>query len=220
MNVLVIAPHPDDEILGVGGTMRKFVTEGNDVYVCIVTKGHSTMYDDARINLVKNEALLAHKVIGVKKTYFLDLPAVFLDVEPKNRINMEISKVILETKPDIVFIPHFGDMHLDHGVVSRASMVALRPLNHKVTEIYSYETLSETEWNLPHSSNSFIPNTYINVSHFIDYKIEAMKCFKSQLYEFPHPRSIDAIRFLAKTRGSTILVDCAEAFCLIRRIFI
>lgn len=221
MIVLVIAPHPDDEVLGVGGTMAKYVDEGHKVYVCVVTCGHPSMFPDNIIKKVRKEALDAHSFLGIKDTIFLDFPAVLFDEIPKHEVNAKIFDVINGIAPDIVFIPHFGDMHLDHYIVSQATMVGVRPIReHKVLEVYSYETLSETEWNIPHVSNVFLPNTWINIGDYLDKKLEAMEIFTTQLTKFPHPRSLEAIESLAKLRGSTIGVNAAEAFTLIRKIVI
>ena len=138
---------------------------------------------------------------------------------PVQELNERVYGVINELRPNVVFIPHFGDMHLDHGIVSQSVMVGVRPINdHRVLEVYSYETLSETEWNIPHSRNAFMPNTFVDISDYLETKIEAMRCIRTQLRSFPHPRSLEAIESLARLRGSTIGVDAAEAFCLIRRI--
>ena len=219
MNILVIAPHADDEVLGVGGTISKYIDEGHDVYVCVMTTGHNAMFSQEILSKLRLEAIKSHRYLGIKKTYFLDLPAVMLSEIPKYEVNEKISNVVDEILPNIVFIPHFGDIHLDHFIVSQAAMVSVRPIKkHKVMEIYSYETLSETEWNVPHVANVFMPNTYIDITKYIEKKKMAMKYYSTQLTEFPHPRSIEAIDSLAKLRGSTIGVKSAEAFCLIRRI--
>ncbi len=219
MKVLVVAPHADDEVLGVGGTIAKYFDEGNEVYVCVVTTGHPSMFSQEVLDKLRNEAIESHKFLGVKQTYFLDLPAVMLSEVPKHEVNKKINEVIDEVQPDIVFIPHFGDMHLDHYIVAQAAMVGVRPIkDHRILEVYSYETLSETEWNIPHVTNIFIPNTYIDITSYLDKKKKAMEYFTTQLTEFPHPRSIEAIESLAKLRGSTIGVKAAEAFCLIRKI--
>jgi LmbE family N-acetylglucosaminyl deacetylase len=177
------------------------------------------MFPEDILEKIRYEAKNAHKYLGVKETFFLDFPAVLISETPKYEINMKISKVIDKINPHVVFLPHFGDMHLDHYIVSQSTMVNLRPIKqHKVLEIYAYETLSETEWNIPHVRNAFMPNTFIDISNYIGKKIKAMSYFTTQLKEFPHPRSIEAIEALAKLRGSTIGVKAAEAFCLIRRI--
>ena len=221
MKVLVVAPHADDEVLGVEGTIAKYIDEGHEVYVCVMTSGHPSMFPQQVLNILRNEALESHIFLCVKKTFFLDLPAVMLSEVPKHEVNKKIKEVIDEVQPDVVFIPHFGDLHLDHYIVSQATMVCVRPIkDHRILEVYSYETLSETEWNIPHISNAFIPNTYIDITGYLDKKKAAMEYFTTQIKEFPHPRSIEAIESLAKLRGSTIGVKAAEAFCLIRKIIL
>lgn len=221
MKVLVVAPHADDEVLGVGGTIAKYVDEGHEVYICIITTGDSSMFSQEILDKLRLEALEAHKFLGIKETFFLELPAVMLSEVPKHEVNSRINTVIDNIKPDIVFIPHFGDMHLDHAIVSQATMVGVRPIKKdKVLEIYSYETLSETEWNIPHVTNAFIPNTFVDISPYLDRKIIAMECFATQIVEFPHPRSLEAIKSLAKLRGSTIGTKASEAFCLVRKIIL
>lgn len=156
MNILVVAPHADDEILGVGGTIAKFINEGHNVYICIVTCGHPSMFSKEILDKLRGETIDSHNYLGIKKTFFLDFPAVLLSEIPKHEINKKINDVIDDIKPDIVFLPHFGDMHLDHSIVSRSTMVCVRPIRkHKIIDVYSYETLSETEWNIPHMSNAF-----------------------------------------------------------------
>lgn len=215
MKVLVFAPHNDDEVLGVGGTIAKHVANGDEVYVCEVTIGKN----EERAKLIKEEALKAHEVLGVKETFFLDFPVVRLSTIPAIELNKEVHKVVQEVKPEIAYIPHKGDMHKDHAVVAESAMVALRPVDSpQVKEIYVYETLSETEWNIPSVDNLFIPNVYVDITETIDRKLTAMKCYQSQLYDFPHPRSLQAIQSLSELRGSTICVENAESFMLVRNI--
>lgn len=219
MNILVIAPHADDEVLGVGATMVKHIYNGDNVYICIVTRGVKPLFDDEYMDKLRNETILAHKILGSVKTYFLEFPSVMLEQVPRYEINNKIFKVVQEVKPDIVYIPHFGDMQKDHQIVAEAAMVAVRPKHdHRIREVYAYETLSETEWSNPHCSNAFMPNVYNDVSNYLDKKIEVFNCFKSQLSDFPNPRSVEAITALAKYRGSTINTMAAEAFMLIRKI--
>lgn len=213
MKILVFAPHNDDEVLGVGGTIAKYVDEGHDVFVCEVTSGK----DKKRLANIRNEALQAHRILGVKETIFLDLPVVGLADIPTKELNKSIFDVVVEVKPNIAYIPHKGDMHIDHTMVAESAMVALRPVNNpQLQAIYAYETLSETEWNIPSTDNLFVPNVWSDITDTIDKKLEAMKCYKSQLYDFPHPRSLEAIEALSKFRGSTICVNNAESFMLVR----
>lgn len=219
MNILVIAPHPDDEILGVGGTIGRYINEAHNVSVCIVTKGSEPLFSNDSVMKTREETRRCHKRLGIKDTFFLDFPAVMLEKVDRYEINDQILKVIEKTMPDIAFIPHHGDMQKDHQIISEASMVALRPkYAHRVKQIYAYETLSETEWNIPHSANTFIPNVYVDISKYLNVKTDAMAQYASQLADFPNPRSLEAVEALAKYRGSTINVMAAEAFMLIREI--
>lgn len=219
MKVLVIAPHPDDEIIGVGGTIAKRVEQGNEVYVCIVTKGHPPVFDEAFVAQGRRECREADLMLGVKETIFLDFPAVMLETVPRYIFNGKIAEVVQRIEPDEVYIPHRGDMQIDHQMVVDAAMVALRPkYTHVIKRIYAYETLSETGWNIPNTVNEFIPTVYEDISDTYERKIEAMNCFQSQLDDFPAARSIGAIEALAKYRGATVGVQAAEAFSLIREI--
>lgn len=216
MRVLVFAPHNDDEILGVGGTMAKLAKIGHEVYVCEVTSGS----DKERVERIQREALAAHKIIGVRGTVFLGFPAVGLKHVPTVDLNSSIQAVVERVRPHVAFIPHKGDMHIDHVEVATSALVALRPVNNpQLRAICAYETLSETEWNSSTVDNAFIPNFWVDISDTINLKLEAMKCFESQLKDFPHPRSLKAIRSLSEFRGSSVCVKNAESFMLIRGLF-
>lgn len=212
MRILVFAPHNDDEILGVGGTMAKYIKQGHEVYVCELTSG-------AMYKTLQREAQDAHKLLGVKETYFLNFPVVQLRNLNQGEVNSAIGEIVRKVNPDIAYIPHHGDMHIDHEETAKAAMVALRPVNcPDLKAIYAYETLSETEWNIPSVDNAFIPNVWVDITETIDDKIKAMKCYGSQIKAFPNPRSERAIRALSEYRGSTVCVPNAECFMLIREI--
>ncbi len=219
MKVLIIAPHPDDEVLGCGGVIAKYLAQGHEVYVGIVTKATEPIFTEEEDVMNKRHCLNAHKVLDVTGTFFLDLPAAMLESIPRYELNNSIGKLVRDIQPEEVYIPHRGDMHLDHKMVSDACMVALRPrFDYSVKRIYAYETLSETEWDVPNATNAFIPNVYVDITEYIQKKTDAMKEYKMQLCEYPNPRSIEAIKALAMFRGSTISRNYAEAFMLIREI--
>ena len=214
MRVLVIAPHPDDEIIGVGGTIAKRANDGDEVYVCVVTKGKSPIFNDEFIEQGRKECRKADKKLGVKETIFLDFPAVMLETVPRYEFNGKISEVVNSIKPDEVYIPH-----RDHQMVVDAAMVAVRPRgNNYPKRVYAYETLSETGWNIPNIVNEFIPTVYEDITDTYEMKLEAMAIFESQLSVFPEARSIGAIEALAKYRGATVNVKAAEAFSLVREV--
>lgn len=214
MRILVYAPHNDDEVLGVGGTMAKYIKQGHEVYVCEAT---SMLSRPDLVKRIQREALDAHRYLGVKETFFLNIPTVGIKDTPTVEVNARFEEIVKKIRPEIAFIPHKGDMHIDHGEVSKAAMVAHRPIsNPQLRAIYAYETLSETEWNIPSVENAFVPNSYSDITEFIGIKMEAMKCYQSQVKKFPHPRSLKAIEALSNLRGSTIGVNNAESFMLVR----
>lgn len=214
MRILIFAPHNDDEVLGAGGTIAKYARQGHEVFVCEVT---SWLENPEATNAIKAEALRAHEILGVKDTFFLDLPVVHLKETPTHIKNGKFGEIVKDIKPNVAFIPHVGDMHVDHGETAAAAMVALRPPeNPQLNAIYTYETLSETEWNIPSAANGFIPNVWCDISDTFVLKTEAMNCFRSQLREFPHPRSLEALEALAKLRGSAVGVRYAESFISVR----
>lgn len=221
--VLIIAPHADDEVLGCGATMSKLAKDGNEVYVLVCTNasvGAPELFSAGIIEQVRTEAIDAHEVLGVKETYFLEFPAPVLDQYPRYKMSNEIAAVVRRIGADTVYIPHRGDCHKDHSIIHECAMVACRPLaNCTVKHVYAYETLSETEWGEPVGSDFFVPVKYNTfTAEEFQKKHDAMKCFKSQLYQFPASRSLEAIEALAKYRGCTVTAERAEAFEVIREI--
>jgi LmbE family N-acetylglucosaminyl deacetylase len=220
---LIIAPHADDETLGCGGTISKLAEKGEKVYVAVMTNAHigaPELFTQESIDTVRKEANIAHELLGVCKTYYYDLPAPSLEQYPQYKIANIIADVINKITPDTLFIPHRGDLHLDHGAIFNAALVATRPQNNcPVKKILSYETLSETEWGHPFQDAIFLPNYFISLSeNDLKKKVKAMTVFKSQIKNFPHSRSEHAIISLARYRGASVGVEAAEAFSLIRYI--
>jgi LmbE family N-acetylglucosaminyl deacetylase len=216
-NILIIAPHPDDEVLGCGGIMKKYSEAGNHVNVLVVSRGAPKLYSDEKIKNVRKEARAAHHILGVKETIFLDFPAPELDTVSVSEISRAIAEVIKKYNIQTVYLPHRGDIHHDHRIVFNAGLVACRPVGqYSVKEIYGYETLSETEWAAPYGDDAFIPTSFVNITEQIDSKLEAFKCFKSQIRPFPNSRSLETIEALAKFRGATVGFERAEGFTSIR----
>ncbi len=220
-NILVIAPHADDEVIGCGATIAKSISEGHKVYVLIATnasKGAPDLYSESEISTIRNEAIAAHKFLGVEKTTFLDFPAPALNAYPEFKISIELSKLFNELKPSVIYIPFPGDLHQDHKAIYRASLVAARPQGeYSIKEIYCYETMSETEW-APYQEKAFVPNVFNDITDFISHKMEAMSFYKSQIKAFPHTRSLENFEALAKYRGATVGFNRAESFVLERLI--
>jgi len=216
MRILVIAPHPDDEVLGCGGTIAKCVGRGDTVFLCVITKVYPPDWSEKYIKNKKIEINKATRILGIKHIYFLDFLSVMLDTLPQKDINNALQKIVSEINPDIVFIPWKGDLNRDHRIVFESALVATRPLNTGIKKILAYETLSETEWG--RSLEAFQPNIYEDITPYISIKLDAIQSYESELKEYPHPRSIEAIDILAKKRGSEVSLKYAEAFMLIREI--
>ena len=217
MKIMVIATHADDEILGCGGTIARHTAYGDEVHVLVVTRGAEDIFSAKENAVTRAELKRAHKLVGIKGSYFLDFPAPKLDNVPNHKIADEIKKVLSSVKPSVVYLPHRGDIHVDHKAVYNATLVAARPTQGDyIKKLLSYETLSETDWASPSAEDAFVPTVFVDISSHIETKLMAMDCYRSQLKAPPHPRSLDALRALARLRGSTVGFEWAEAFMLVR----
>jgi LmbE family N-acetylglucosaminyl deacetylase len=217
-NILVIAPHPDDEVLGCGGTIRKYASKGHHVYVLVVTRGNQALYSEEQILNIRKEASSAHAILGVEETHYLDFSAPDLDITSGAKIARSLASYIYEKAIHILFLPHHGDIHHDHRAVFNAGLVAARPLvSCPVRSIYSYETLSETEWSPPEPSLAFVPTMFVDISEQMKDKLAAMSAYNSQIQKFPSTRSLETIEALATFRGSTAGYARAEAFKVVRQ---
>jgi LmbE family N-acetylglucosaminyl deacetylase len=222
--VLVIAPHADDETLGVGGTISRLSRQGVSVTVAVLT-GHGNefphpIWPRQVWECVRAEATRAHGLLGVSKTLFREIPAVMVADELVWKINRITSNLVEEVQPDVVFVPFLFDLHKDHRELFHSFSVTWRstsPVGRRIRSVYMYETLSETHLNVPYVESGFIPNVWIDISETLETKIQALSQFKSQVKEFPNLRSLETIRALATLRGSQMGVAAAEAFVLVRQ---
>lgn len=218
MKVLVVSPHPDDEVLGVGGTIARLASEGNIVTVVIVTKGWEPLFANSQVERVRAEARGANEILGVKSLRFMDLPVTKLNEIHKHRLNKEFEQLINEERSELVFLPFCGDRQEDHRQVFNACMVALRPVASLkyVKRVLSYETVSETHWSAAYIESCFEPQLWVDISNHLSTKLEAMRSYSSQLRQEPDARSLEAISSLAKWRGSTVGMAAAECFVAVR----
>lgn len=214
MNIIIIAPHPDTEVLGCGGTIAKYSQRGDHITVCYATKGYPPDWSEDYLVKKEREIGESNSVLGISERIDLGYPTVQLDTIPQKNIADSLIKIINEVRPDIAFIPNRSDLNKDHQIMHDAALVALRPLTHRCLKVLAYETLSETEWG-PYPQ-TFHPDYYIDISETLEKKIGAMKVFATELKKAPHPRSTEIIRALAMKRGSEILAMAAEAFMVIR----
>ena len=210
MKILIVGAHPDDEILGVGGTICKHIQNKDDVYVCIVTKATERLWTKEYMETKVKEQRQVDLLLGIKGRYNLDFPTAQLNSIPHGELNRAIEAVVNTLNPDTIYTHFEHDINYDHTVVFRACMVATRPPKH--IKLICFETLSETEFN----NKNFIPNYWVDIEPFINKKIEAFKIYQSEIKEYPHPRSSEGIKILAKKRGMDICTRYAEAFIVIK----
>jgi LmbE family N-acetylglucosaminyl deacetylase len=218
---LVIAAHPDDEILGCGGAMARLVKEGNEVFTLILGEGVISRDDERNIEKrkeeiveLKKQAEKANQLLGAKQIFFSDFPDNKFDTIALLDIVKTVEKIKEKIKPDIIFTHYKGDLNIDHQITYKAVLTATRPIKEEsVKEIYSFEVPSSTEWNYP---LSFAPNVFFDVTNTIDKKIKALKEYKSEIRNFPHPRSEKALKLNAQNWGIRVGLEYAEAFKTVR----
>ena len=232
MNILVIIAHPDDEVLGMGGTILKHAKNGDRVTVAYLTTGitsrrsinykTNSKYEPTKkqeadiqkqIKELRSDAKRVCKFLKVKKTMFFDYPDNELDTIPLLRIIKTVEKLVKETKPERIYTSHFGDLNIDHRIVYESVLTAVRPTELIVKEILCFELLSSTEWSF---SYEFKPNYFINIKNELENKIKAMKLYKNEIRKYPHPRSVESIKHTACKWGTVSGFFAAEAFQLIR----
>jgi len=214
MKVLVIAPHPDDEVLGCGATIKKLSDKGHKVNLMVITKAYEPDWSKEMLESRPKKVKESCRLLGISEVQFLNFDTAKIDLIPIKDLSKKIFEASKALAPEMVFIPFWGDAHQDHQTVSKAAIVAFRPVSSKVKEILAYEVLSETEWGI----EGFKPTIYSVVSRAeLECKKQAMGAYFDELKKAPHPRSLEIIEALAKKRGSEVLSDYAEAFVSVRR---
>ncbi|MCR4419334.1 MAG: PIG-L family deacetylase [Clostridia bacterium] len=216
--MLVIAPHPDDETLGAGGTLLRHIAAGDKVYWCIVTlalEDSSQHFRSTRMATVEQVS----KAYGFADRFLLDYPAGSLDMVPMRGIVDDLVAIILKSEPDIVYCVSDADVNTDHDIVHRCAMVALKPAYvPSVKEVLLYEVPSSTNWAFPNKAARFEPDVYVNIEEVLEPKLRILSLFGPEVKEFPHPRSLQVVKSLAAYRGSSVNMAYAEAFQQVRRV--
>lgn len=219
--VLIVVAHPDDEVLGCGGTAAKLVREGHKVYTLILGEGITSR--DAKRNIGKRKEAItelrkqaeeANNIFGATKVFLFDFPDNRFDTVPFLEIVKIVEKIKSEIKPNLIFTHYERDLNIDHQITYKAVITATRPMKGEtVKELYSFEILSSTEWNYP---LGFFPDVFFDISDTIDVKIKALEKYKSELREYPHPRSLKGVKLNAEYWGMRLGLRYVEAFSSVR----
>lgn len=217
--VMVIAAHPDDELLGVAGTLAKHVSLGDEVRAVVVSEGASSRYAEGVDNELQAAGRRAAAHLGLASIEFLGLPDQRLDSLPILEVIRDVERRVSAFAPHVVYTHHWGDVNRDHSVVSEAVTVACRPIGADYpTEVLCFETPSSTEWSIPSPEKAFVPNVFVDVTDTLEKKLSAMAFYDTELRPYPHPRSLDALRARAAYWGQQVTRPYAEAFVLLRRV--
>lgn len=218
--ILIVAAHPDDEVLGCGGTVARMVNEGCRAYTLILGEGVASRdgvkNKAAKIAQLKKQATKANKILGVSETHLLDFPDNKFDAAPLLDVVKAVEKIKNRIRPDIVFTHYVRDLNIDHRVAFQAVITATRPCpGEGVKEIYSFAVPSSTEWNYP---VSFFPEIFFDIKDTINLKLKALAEYRGELKAFPHPRSLEGVKLNAQYRGSQVGLTHAEVFKVIRQV--
>jgi LmbE family N-acetylglucosaminyl deacetylase len=216
-----VVVHPDDEILGSAGTIVRHIQNGDEVNVLILAEGITSRGNkednfSKELEQLQQTAIKANKLLGVSNIEFGNLPDNRMDSVDLLDIVKIVEKFINTYQPEVIYTHHSGDLNIDHRLTHQAVMTATRPMvNQCVKEIYTFEIPSSTEWSFDYS---FKPNVFVDITDMIDFKLQALNCYESEMRKFPHPRSPEAIRVIAQRWGTVVGCEAAEAFYLIRKV--
>jgi N-acetylglucosamine malate deacetylase 1 len=219
MNVLVVAPHMDDEVLGCGGTIARHIDAGDTVQVCVVcNRAYDHTYDASAIDAEKRSTEQAQSILGYQHLGFLDLPDEKLYAHLQEAIT-GVEQVVAGFEPELVYTAFGGDLHQDHRTVAHAVSIVLRAsAAPSVRRALAFEVPSGTDQALPGGGDAFTPTVFVDIANQLDRKIKAMSAYSREMREFPHPRSLDMLTAKARSRGAQAGLAAAEAFVLLREI--
>ena len=212
--VLVIAAHPDDELLGCGGTVALHARAGHRVTSVIVCEGESLRYGAEGVGQSEHAARAA-RTLGVGDCRQLRFPDQRLDTRTLTDIITPLEQVVRDVRPHVVYCQHGGDVNLDHQLLFKALLVATRPTETGIEAVYAFDTASSTEWAYP---RTFVPDTWVDITSTLETKLKAMACYESELREYPHPRSLEGLANRAKAWGNQCCLEAAEVFMTVRRV--
>ena len=219
MKVLVISAHPDDEVIGAGGTIARHVDHGDEVYWGIVTQAYSPPWPEEYLEKARQQVFKVQKVLGIQEVFFCKFPTVKLNTVPYMEISSALQRIVDEVQPEIVYTTPGDDINLDHRIVFECTLVAARPLpGSSIRRLLSYEIGPGSRQGLSSGDGRIVSNVFVDISEYLDKKLEAMSCYESELREYPHPRSLKGLRIVAEERGLGVGLKASECFRLVREL--
>ncbi len=222
MNILVVAAHADDEVIGCGGTIARHAAQGDTVHILFLADGITSRGQGSKKQAIEKRnscAKKASRILGANPPVFTEMPDNRMDSMPLLDIIKKVEPVISKTDPDVVYTHHGNDLNIDHQLTHRAVMTACRPVpGSRIKGIYSFEVLSSTDWMGKHAANQFCPDYFVDISEFFIRKTEALEAYSTELQPFPHARSVESVEALAKYRGGSVGMNAAEAFQVERQL--
>lgn len=223
-NILIVAAHPDDEVLGCGGTIARLSDEGANINVLFLADGVGARGKPGELahpecKARRNASRAACGILGANLPLYLDFPDNRLDTVPLLDVARSLEKIIADLKPQMIFTHHAGDLNVDHRIAHQAVVTASRPQpGNCVRKIYSFEIASSTEWQLPGSGPTFLPTTFVDIGKTLSKKLEALRAYEVEMRPWPHSRSIRAAEHHARWRGASAGFEAAEAFVMGREL--
>lgn len=221
MSVLCVGAHPDDEVLGAGGTLARHAADGEDVHVCILSDGVTSRYDDPEnateeIEQRRDRARRACEAFNATVSLH-EYPDNQFDTVALLDLVQTVEEEIAEHGPRVVYTHHYGDLNVDHELACRATVTATRPLSDSgVERVLAFETLSATEWSVPSPENAFQPHEFVDIDEHLSTKLDALSVYESELRESPHPRTPDTVKQNARVWGAKAGLSAAEPFEVLR----
>lgn len=223
--ILVVAAHPDDEVLGCGATVARLAQQGHELHIAILGEGVTSRYaqredaDPALLTRLQDQARQAGRMLGAAGVSLHGLPDNRFDTVPLLEVAKMVEELVARIAPRVIYTHHPGDLNIDHVVVHRAVLTATRPTaGQAVNDIYAFEVPSSTEWAFSQQGAAFRPNVFVDVAGTLETKIQALQCYDTETRAFPHPRSPEALRAIAARWGTVAGCDAAEAFELVRAV--
>ncbi|MBN1946983.1 MAG: PIG-L family deacetylase [Bradymonadales bacterium] len=219
MRVLVVSAHPDDEVIGAGGTLARHAARGDELHWAIVTRAFPPLFSAEVIEVMDRQIESVQRCLGIGEVHRLGFPTVKLNTVPYHELSSALQAVVDRVRPEVVYTTPANDINQDHRIVHDVTLVATRPLpGCSVKKVLSYEIGPTTRYGTPSGRGTFAPSVFVDIGGFLDKKLELASLYATEMKEYPHPRSLKGLEIIARERGISVGLEVAECFELVREI--